>query len=317
MQMRRRDFLVSTVAATGVTAIGKGSSAAETEPTKVTLTPKRQAVLKLSCQEGIVPGRSLKEKLDRLEKWGYEGLEVSGRGLLGRIQQIKEALKDRPIKMSAICAGFDGVLISEKPEVRRKAVESMKQLLSAAGELGSTGLIIVPAFNGQTTLGNQEARELLITLQYEARAKADRPRGLLEELGEHAVKAGSRILLEPLNRRECFFLRQLADAAAICRDVNSPGICLMGDFWHMTWEETSDLGAFLSAGEYLRHVHMASRKTRSAPGEDEGDNYVLGFRGLKAIGYQDYVSLECGVKGDREKVLPAVVKLLREQWEQA
>ncbi|HCM22338.1 MAG TPA: sugar phosphate isomerase, partial [Porphyromonadaceae bacterium] len=40
------------------------------------------------------------------------------------------------------------------------------------------------------------------------------------------------------------------------------------DFWHMTWEETSDAGAFLSAGRYLEHVHIASRKRRSMPGED-------------------------------------------------
>ena len=123
--------------------------------------------------------------------------------------------------------------------------------------LGSTGLIIVPAFNGKTKLPNHEARPLLIDL--------------LKELGEHAVSVKSRILLEPLNRKEAFFLRQVADAASICRDAGSPGICCMGDFWHMTWEETSDCGAFLSGGSALHHVHIASRKTRNMPGEDEGD----------------------------------------------
>lgn len=141
-------------------------------------------------------------------------------------------------------------------EVRQQAMDSMKEILTAAGALGSTGLIIVPAFNGQTKMGHQESRELLVNK-------------LLPELGEHAHQAGTRILLEPLNRRECHFLRQVADAAAICRDVNSPGIRLMGDFWHMTWEETCDLAAFLSAGKYLHHVHIASRQTRNMPGEDQ------------------------------------------------
>jgi sugar phosphate isomerase/epimerase len=176
--------------------------------------------------------------------------------------------------------------------------------LTAAGVLGSTGLIVVPGFNRQVpSLPHKEAREMLLRI--------------LPELGEHATKNNTRLLLEPLNRREAFFLRQLADAAAICKDVNNPGIAMMGDFWHMTWEETSDIGAFISAGSYLHHVHIASRKERKMPGEDPGDSYVDGFRGLKMIGYQDYISLECGSKGDKTITIPAAAKLIRAQWAQA
>jgi sugar phosphate isomerase/epimerase len=86
----------------------------------------------------------------------------------------------------------------------------------------------------------------------------------------------------------------------------------------MTHEETSDRGAFISAGKYLSHVHMASRKRRSMPGEDgEADNYIDGFKGLKEIGYQGYVSFECGSQGAKEETVPAAVKLLREQWKKA
>lgn len=265
--------------------------------------PASAAQLNLSCQEGVAPGKTLTEKLDFMEANGFVGFEPGGGNLGNRVEEIKKALEGRKIKVSAICAGFKGVIISEKEEERKKAMDSMKEILTAAGAIGSTGLIIVPAFNGQTKMGHQEGRELLVKL--------------LAELGDHADKAGTRILLEPLNRRECHFLRQLADAAAICRDVNSPGICQMGDFWHMTWEETSDMGAFISAGKYLRHVHIASRKNRQMPGEDEGDNYVDGFKGLKIIGYQDYVSLECGSKGDRTKTIPAAVKLMKDNWQAA
>ena len=78
------------------------------------------------------------------------------------------------------------------------------------------------------------------------------------------------------------------------------------------------MGAFISACKYLQHVHVASRKRRSMPGEDgEADNYVEGFRGLKMIGYDKFVSFECGCQGDRDVLLPAALQLLREQWEQA
>jgi sugar phosphate isomerase/epimerase len=316
MALRRRDFLAAAAAVSAGALGGKPASAAD-EP-KTLVVPKGKAALKLSSQEGLIPGNSLKEKLDTMEKWGFAGLEVGGGGLPGRVKEIKEALKDRPIKMSAICAGFKGWLIADDPEIRKQAMFTMKEILSAAGELGSTGLIIVPAFNGQKSLPHKEARQLLTGFDRWDHRKEHTPKPLLLELGEHAAKAGTRILLEPLNRDECYFLRTLADGASICKDVNHPGIAMMGDFWHMTWEETSDLGAFVTAGDYLHHVHMASRRSRRVPGEDgDADNYVQGFKGLKAIGYQDYVSFECGCSGDRNVMVPNAVKLLREQWEEA
>jgi sugar phosphate isomerase/epimerase len=299
MQTSRRNFITLSSLGTVVAALpGSVMQAATT-----TTDNKPKAVLRLSCQESVAPGKSLTEKLDYLEANGFAAIEPSGRDLTKRVEEFQKALQGRKIKLSAVCAGFQGVIISDLEEERKKAIDSIKEVLTAAGALGSIGMIIVPAFNNQTKLGHQESRELLVKL--------------LPDLGEHALKAGTKILLEPLNREECHFLRQVADGAAICRDVNHPGVALMGDFWHMTREETSDFAAFVAAGKYLQHVHCASRKHRQMPGEDAGDNYVDGMKGLKHIGYQNFISLECGCKGDRLKALPAAVKLLREQWEQA
>ena len=296
MLLGRRGFIGDSIMA-GVAALNSTGQIG-TPP-----VPPQPALLKLSCQEGVAPGKTLTEKLDFLEENGFEGFEPGGEGLGNRIEELQAALTDRKIKISAVCAGFKGVLISEQEPIRRQAMDSIKEILTAAGTLKSTGMVVVPAFNNQTKLGDKASRELLVQL--------------LPELGDHAKGAGTRILLEPLNRREAFFLRLVADAASICRDVHNPGVCCMGDLWHMTWEETSDMAAFIAAGKYLHHVHMASRKTRKVPGEDEGDNYVEGFKGLKIIGYQDFVSLECGCKGDRAKAITAAAKLLREQWETA
>ncbi len=297
MQINRRDFLKFASAAGVVSAVGCSSKTANLPK------PAQKAVLKISCQEGRAPGESLSEKLDFLEASGFVGLEPGGRDLPQRVEEFQKALQGRIIKMSAICAGFSGWLISSEEKDRLEAMTSMKEILTAAGALNASGLIIVPAFNRQPSLPHQESREMLLEL--------------LPELGEHAQKAGTRILLEPLNRKEAYFLRQVADAAAICRDVNHPGIACMGDFWHMTWEETSDMGAFISGGQYLHHVHIASRKRRKMPGEDEGDNYVDGFRGLKVIGYQDFVSLECSSVGDPKLTVPAAARLIQEQWNMA
>ena len=317
VQSNRREFLRCSAVAAAAAVSGSGAQVMA-QPQGFGGGRRGPAVLRLAIQENRLPGETLTEKLDWAEQWGFEGIEPGGRDLPERVEEFQRALSGRQIKMSAICAGFEGCLIAPDKPTRDLAMESMKRILTAAGELGSVGLIIVPAFNRQESLPHKEARVLLTGFHRWDR----RPEGgcdcLLGELGDHAVQHNTRILLEPLNRDECYFLRTLADGASMCKDVQNPGIALMGDFWHMTWEETSDRGAFLSGGEYLKHVHMASRRRRSMPGEDgEADNYIDGFRGLKELGYQGDVSFECGSQGDRMVQIPAAVELLRRQWEQA
>jgi len=303
MPLNRRSFLGTAVSGAALAASGGLFSSFRSESS----TEKRKSgspILKISCQEGVAPGKELVEKLDFIESLGIVGIEFWGGGLEKRVTEIQKALQGRNIKVSATCAGFEGWLIADDPAIQKKCMDSMKVIIAAAGELGSTGVIFVPAFNNQKSLPDKQARELLI--------------GQMKELGDFALQNKTRILLEPLNREECYFCRQVADGAAIVRDVKSDGAAVMGDFWHMTWEETNDRAAFLSAGDYLHHVHIASRKRRKIPGEDgEADNYINGFRGLKEINYQDYVSFECGSVGDSKITLPAAVKLMNEQWKLA
>lgn len=295
--MDRRSFI--TLSAIGSAGLLTGSCTTTVKESEETT----DAVLKLSSQEGVAPGDTLTEKLDFLEEHGYTGIEPYGGNLAQRVEEFEKALQNRNIRISAVVAGFQGFLIAEDPAVRQQATESIKIILEAAGALGSEGLIVVPAFNHQESLPYVEARAMLVDQ--------------LQELGAFAAHHNTHILLEPLNRREAWFLRLLADAAAIAKDADNDGVGVMGDFWHMTWEETSDLGAIISAGDYLHHMHIASRKNRRMPGEDEGDNYVEGFKGLKHIGYQKFISLECGSEGDRRETIPAAARLITEQWGKA
>lgn len=318
MTINRRNFLKVTLSgaamAVGSTAIASCTGKPAETSAEATAQPKASGIeynsaaqLNLSLQEGVAPGESLNEKLDFMEKNGVVGLEPGGGNLAARVDEFKQALNGRNIKISAICAGFKGFILSTDPAIRKQCMDTMKEIIAAAGELGSTGVIIVPAFNNQVPVmpHTMETRDFLCEQ--------------FNEMGNFAKEHGTTVIFEPLNRKECFYLRQVADAASICRDINNPGVRCMGDFWHMTWEETSDMGAFISAGEYLQHVHVASRKRRSMPGEDgDADNYVNGFKGLKAIGYNKFVSFECGCQSeDRAAAVVNALYLLRKQWEEA
>ena len=302
--MDRRSFIGS--AAAGIAGAAVLSTPAGLLTSCATGTSRKSSPeLKLSFQEGTAPGESLNEKFDYMEKLGIVGFEPHGKQLLKRAEEFRQALNGRNIKVSAICAGFDGFILAEDPAVKASFDSSMRELIAAAGEIGSTGVIMVPAFNGQKPCmpHTMETRDYLCEQ--------------LHELGEYALKHNTTVILEPLNRREAFYLRLVSDAAAICRDADSEGVRCMGDFWHMQ-EETSDYAAFISAGKYLQHVHVASRGQRRMPGEDgQLDNYIDGMRALKELDYQNYISFECGTDADREIVVPSAVELLRSQWEQA
>ena len=295
MSVTRRGFFMAGAA----TAAGLAAAPSITlaDPPQA----KPEATLKLSSQLGVIPGKDLQEKLAKMEQWGFDGVELGG-DIVGNEKKFEDAMKNTKLKVSATCWGScKGDLVSDVVEKRAGGIEALKQVLTSAGALRSTGVVYVPAFNGQTKLSNQEIRKVLLDI--------------LPAIGEHAAKAGTRVVLEPLNRGEAFFLRQVADAASIARDCKSPGIGVMGDFYHMFIEETSDLGAFISGGPYVHHVHLASR-IRVLPGQDERQ-FIDGFRGLKWIGYQDYCSFECGVRGNRDEEIPKSMAFLREQWAKA
>ena len=299
--MQRRRFIQhSLTAACAVALTGRVQAA-----------PAKPGVLKLGSQESRLPGASLKEKVANLEKWGGCGLELSG-DWSGRVAEVKEAIRGSGVRVSALCWGScNGDLVSMDLAKRKAGIAAIKRALDTAGELESTGVIFVPCFNKQSELSPAELDAILMEI--------------LPAIADHAKQAGSRILLEPLNKSETFYLNRIDQAAAICRKINHPAIALMGDFYHMGLEEKSDAAAFTSGTPWLHHVHLASR-VRDMPGQDQlrepakaERSFVDGFRALHQLGYQDYCSLECGVaKGtDPLQVIPAAFELLRRQWAEA
>ena len=69
-----------------------------------------------------------------MEKHGVVGFEPGGRGLAKQFPNSR-ILKGRNIKISAICAGFDGFILSSDPAIRKQCRDTMDEIIIAAGEL--------------------------------------------------------------------------------------------------------------------------------------------------------------------------------------
>ncbi len=315
--MNRRSFFkigltgLGGMALTRVTTAGAATSAAVSDM-PLLAPPVQPAELHMGCQIARVPGRDFVERFDFLEKSGYDRAEISGGNwewLEKNIPALESAIKGRNLKFSVTCISARGNAGMADPVERRAVIDTTKSILSSIARLKGVGTITVPA-RKKIELPFPELRERYL-------------KEILPEILEHAEKLGVCLIMEPLNRKETMFLRQLADAAAIARDAKSPAIGVLGDFWHMTFEETSDMGAFISTGDYLKHVHIASRERRLIPGLDgEADNYVNGFKGLKLIGFRGSVSIEAGYPkktpdDEKKKMLANAAKLMKRQWNEA
>jgi sugar phosphate isomerase/epimerase len=104
-------------------------------------------------------------------------------------------------------------------------------------------------------------------------------------------------------------LNRVEEAVGLCDAVGRTSVKVMGDLFHMNIEE-DDLGETVRRAEgYLAHVHLAD-SNRLQPGAGHTD-FAGAFGALRDTGFDGYMAMECGIRGDAEEVLPEVVTRLR------
>ena len=261
--------------------------------------------MKLSCQEHLIPGESLVQKWEHLQSWGYDAIELHGHGdfvFRARLDEL-QAARRAGVAMPTVCVIMDHFIGDFDAGKRRDAIENMKSLLSVMSEIGGEGAI-TPASYGMFSrrLPPYEPPRT------EAEDRAVLVEGLTE-LGEHAGREGVRVYLEPLNRYEDHMVNSLAQAVELGDEVGLDSVKVMGDLFHMNLEEDDPPASIRAAGGHLRHVHLAD-SNRAHPGTGHVD-FAGALAALRDIGFDGYMALECGLRGDASKVLPEVARYLR------
>ena len=259
--------------------------------------------MRLSCQEQLLPGDSILEKWEFAASAGFDGIELRGmRDWRERLDDLKDA-RERGAVFSSVCLIDDRFIGDLNADRRREAVEHMKSLLSGIAELGGVGAITPAAF-GLTSKALPP---------FKAPRTEDEDRRVLldalEELGEHAYREGTLVLLEPLNRYEDHMLNRLEGAVELCKAVGRDSIKVMGDLFHMNIEEDDPGKAIRRADGYLAHVHLAD-SNRAHPGAGHTDFAPI-FGALGDVGFDGYLAMECAIRGEAETVLPQVTRSMR------
>ena len=259
--------------------------------------------MKLACQEHILPGEDILEKWEFAASAGFDGIELRGTDdWRDRLDDLQTA-RERGVVFSSVCLISDRFIGDFDAGRRHEAVEHMKHLLSGIAELGGTGAV-TPAAYGLASR-RLPPFEIPRTEEEDRRVLLD----ALEELGEHAQSEGTLVLLEPLNRYEDHMLNRLQDAIELCDAVGRGSLKIMGDLFHMNIEEDHIGETIRQAERYLAHVHLAD-SNRLQPGAGHTD-FAGAFDALRDVGFDGYMAMECGIRGDAREVLPEVIKRLR------
>lgn len=225
-------------------------------------------------------GEDISESIDRVARFGYDAIEVIGEPDQLDPQRIKKLADDAGIVVSSICSLYtpNRDLSHSESDMRRKAIQYVKDVADFASEMEAETIIVHPCANGRITRLASEAEERQWAVEG------------IRECGEYAEPKGVNLSLECWTRYETIFLNRLEQAASLWQETELTNGGIQGDTFHMNIEEDSIEGAFRQYGSLLQHVHLADA-TRAAPGVAHIDFAPI-LQVLDEVGYGGYLSFE-------------------------
>jgi D-psicose/D-tagatose/L-ribulose 3-epimerase len=219
--------------------------------------------------------------LGQLKQWGYDGVELPMFDLNPEhFRLIGAELRRTGVESTAVtvCTPEENP-ISADMAIREAGLNRLKRAVDCCAAAGTTHLVgPIHSALGQFSGAGRTADEW------------SRAKDVLTQAGEYAKTAGVTLVVEYLNRFECYFLNCAADAAQFCREVNHSHVKTMYDSFHANIEEKSITAAVRACADQLVHVHI-SENDRSTPGEG-GVNWDETFAALKSVNYNGWLMIE-------------------------
>jgi D-psicose/D-tagatose/L-ribulose 3-epimerase len=246
------------------------------------------------CNEAF-EGRPFREVCTVLRGFGYTGIEIAPFTLAADPLDIgaEQRREYREIMAGEGLAfvGLHWLLVTPKTihvstpdkNLREASWQYVANLVDLCADLAGNG-----ADNGVMVFGSPKQRSSTGGL-----SAAEATRNFVEGLAgvaPHAAERGVAILMEALPHSQSDVVHTLAEAAAVVREIDSPGVRTMFDC-HNAEDETEPHDQLIE--EYfdlIRHVHVNEMDGRH-PGTGDYD-FARIFRALKRLHYDGWVSLE-------------------------
>lgn len=219
--------------------------------------------------------------LDQLKAWGYDGVELPVFDMnLAKFQAVGKHLTGLGLGRTAVTVSTgDANPISPDAKIRAAGLARLKQAIDMCAAAGVTHLCgPIHSALGEFTGKGPSADEW------------GWGKEILAQAADHAKANKITLVCEYLNRFECYFLTNAADAARFVREVNHPNLKMMYDTFHANIEEKCLATAMRDCWSEVVHVHI-SENDRSTPGEGHVD-WDLTFRMLRELKYDGWLMVE-------------------------
>jgi sugar phosphate isomerase/epimerase len=295
-RINRRQVLLSTgLFLTGMPRLTLTHASSTSEPKFSVRTP--------------LEGKTLRERVLLANQVGFDGIEIGGgKWFNPPVDTILQDLAGTNMKISAASASQNHLHID--PIKRAESIEENKKRLVKAQKLGADCLVVVPVF-GKNKF--QDISPIMTPRDIEKRLLVH----ALRELAPVAEATKVTIVIEPLTKKETHFINRQMQAVEIIRQVDSSGIRLLTDFYHMQMEENDIAQTMKQCAEFTAYVHVADGEKRLEPGSLPFD-YRPGFAELKKIGYSGWITIEAGSSSKNIKhALKNGLAYLKQQWKEA
>lgn len=229
-------------------------------------------------------GNDYPQKIERAANCGLDILEIFyGRTLTmdaREINEINAARRDNGIEIYAL-GGFGPELdlSSMDEDVRRRAVEGAKEIVSAISKLGVRNFsgINYGQWCGLSDPQNKHRR-------FECAARS------LGEVGRFAADYGVSWNMEVVNRFESYLVNTAQEARALAEASGSPNINILLDIFHGMLEEDDLAEAVRVAGDRLGHYHVGSNNRKLPHPSFQPWEEIA--QAMKDTGYNKSISIE-------------------------
>ena len=161
---------------------------------------------------------------------------------------LQDRLDRHGLQLAAVGTGAGKViqgltLTDPDPEIRKKAVDFITEMISFGAPFGAPAIIgsmqgnVLPSGHREETFG----------LLAEG----------LDILGRHAASEGVILIYEPLNRYETNLFNTLETGSQFLVKNSGTNIKLLADLFHMNIEEDNLAESIRKYGNHIGHVHFA------------------------------------------------------------
>jgi D-psicose/D-tagatose/L-ribulose 3-epimerase len=247
--------------------------------------------MKLSLCNEVIRELPFAHQCEVAAKLGYTGLEIAPftlgddayRMSTAARAELRRAMADNGL----VCSGLHWLLVAPKglsittPDTAtwNRTLDVMKSLVELCAELG--GAYLVHGSPAQRMIAGQ------------GEGAAARAEAAWAAVAGEAARAKVVYCIEPLAKRETDFVNTVAEAAAIVRRIDSPGLRTMIDTSAAALSESdpvADVVARWLPQGLIAHVQLNDRNRRG-PGEGS-DRFAPVIAALARGGYDGWLAME-------------------------